>query len=393
MTAIRTQNTDAAHCLKKWLMPGIWAKKAVWVSLNINNWESVKMNIDTQVEVTNKPVKCVIWDLDNTIWEGVLSEQDEVKLKENIPQIIKKLDNMGILQSISSRNEASDAMAKLREFELDEYFIYPQINWGPKSLSIEKIQKSLNISADTFIFVDDQIMERDEVNSRHPDVVCIDALEYNTLLDLPRIASMEISDDAKLRRRRYQDDILRKNEEEQFIGTPEDFLSQLDMKFYIAKAEEEDLLRAEELTQRTNQLNSTGITYSRDELSALMAADDHDLFVFELVDKYGSYGKIGLALVQYKGDTDYIKLLLMSCRTMSRGVGSIALTYIMKQAKEKSHNLHAEFKRTQRNRQMYVTYQFAGFKKCQELSDDTIIFSHDLSQVPDFPRYVKIEIN
>ncbi|MBS9429998.1 HAD-IIIC family phosphatase [Photorhabdus akhurstii] len=349
--------------------------------------------IDTQVEVTNKPVKCVIWDLDNTIWEGVLSEQDEVKLKENIAQIIKKLDSMGILQSISSRNDASDAMAKLREFELDEYFIYPQINWGPKSLSIERIQKSLNISTDTFIFVDDQIMERDEVNSKHPDVVCIDALEYKTILDLPRIANMEISDDAKLRRSRYQDDILRKNEEEQFVGTPEDFLSQLEMKFYIAKAEEEDLLRAEELTQRTNQLNSTGITYNRDELSELMASDDHDLFVFELVDKYGSYGKIGLALVQYKGDTDYIKLLLMSCRTLSRGVGSIALTYIMKQAKEKSHNLHAEFKRTQRNRQMYVTYQFAGFKKCQELSDDTIIFSHDLSQVPDFPRYVKIEIN
>lgn len=347
---------------------------------------------ENKIELNNKPVKCVIWDLDNTIWDGVLSENDDLKLKDNIVDIIKALDEMGILQSVASRNEYEDAIDKLRQFNLEEYFIYPEINWGAKSFSIKKIEENINISSDTFIFVDDQVMERDEVTFALPQVLCIDALDYQSLLKLPRIANMEISDDAKLRRRRYQDDFLRKDEEEHFTGTSEEFLSQLDMKFFMSRVEEEDLLRAEELTQRTNQLNSTGITYNRKELSELMNSDDHDLFVFELVDKYGSYGKIGLALVHYKDDTDYIKLLLMSCRTMSRGVGSIALTYIMKRAKEGARKLHAEFKRTQRNRKMLVTYQFAGFKESQKKSDDLIIFSHDLNQVPDYPVYVDVKI-
>ncbi|MCG3470153.1 HAD-IIIC family phosphatase [Xenorhabdus bovienii] len=345
-----------------------------------------------KIELNKKPVKCVIWDLDNTIWTGILSEQDDLKLKNGIEKLIDQLDKMGILQSIASRNDASDALDMLKKFNLEQYFVYPQINWGPKSSSIEKIQKSLNISADTFIFVDDQILERDEVNSKFPEVTCIDALEYESILSLPRIANMEVSDDAKLRRQRYQDDILRKEEEETFVGASEEFLSQLDMKFYISKAEPEDLLRAEELTQRTNQLNSTGITYSREQLSQLMNSEEYALFVFELVDKYGSYGKIGLALVHYKDNTDYIKLLLMSCRTLSRGVGSIALTFIMQQAKERGRKLHAEFKRTLRNRQMFVTYQFSGFKEIEKHPDDTIIFYNDLEQVPDLPHYVDVII-
>ncbi|WP_084720982.1 HAD-IIIC family phosphatase [Xenorhabdus doucetiae] len=348
----------------------------------------------TNNQVNNEiPVKCIIWDLDNTLWDGVLSEGDDIKLKPGIEKIIDQLDKLGVLQSIASRNEASDALDMLEKFNLKHYFIYPQIHWGAKSSSIANIQKSLNIAADTFIFVDDQPLERDEVNAKFPEVTCIDAWKYQSILHLPRIANMEISDDAKLRRQRYQEDILRKEEEEEFIGTSEEFLSQLDMKFYISKAKSEDLLRAEELTQRTNQLNSTGITYSRERLNELINSDEYGVFVFELVDKYGSYGKIGLALVQYKGEVDYIKLLLMSCRTLSRGVGSIALNYIMQQAKAKSHKLYAEFKRTPRNRQMFVTYQFAGFKEIEKLADETIIFEHELENVPDFPYYVDVIIN
>ncbi|MEQ9867713.1 HAD-IIIC family phosphatase [Pectobacterium odoriferum] len=348
------------------------------------------LNIQSAKEY--KQIKCVIWDLDNTLWDGVLSEGDDVRLKESIPEIIKKLDAMGVLQSVASRNDAQDALKKLHKFNLDEYFLYPQIHWGPKSLSIERIQKNLNISTDTFIFVDDQAMERDEVQAKYPDITCFDAAEYASLLDLPQLANMEVSDDAPMRRSRYQDDILRKSEEENFVGTSEEFLSQLNMRFSIAKAEAEDLLRAEELTLRTNQLNSTGITYSRDELERLMKSADYDLFVFELSDKYGSYGKIGLALVHYQNNTNYLKLLLMSCRTLSRGVGSVALTYIMQQAKAMSRQLHAEFRRTQRNRQMYVTYQFSGFKKFQENPDGTLTFSHDLNDVPDFPDYITVDI-
>ncbi|MET1255499.1 HAD-IIIC family phosphatase [Aliikangiella maris] len=341
---------------------------------------------------STKPVKCVIWDLDNTMWEGILVEGDDVKLKPGIVDIIKALDSKGILQSIASKNNAEDAIKKLEEFSIAEYFLYPEIHWNSKSYSVGKIAESLNIATDTFVFIDDQIFERDEVNDVHPEVLTIDALEYQGLLSLDRIGNMEISDDASKRRVRYLEDMTRKQSEEEFSGTPEEFLSKLDMKFQISRAEEADLLRAEELTLRTNQLNSTGITYDRDDLQKYMNSSDHDLWICELSDTYGSYGKIGLALVEYKADHDLIKLLLMSCRTVSRGVGGVLLSFLMNEAAAKGNTLRADFRRTDRNRQMFTTYQFANFKEISK-NDNTYLFENDLSQIAPYPSYIDIVIN
>src|ERR1700722_8087708 len=102
---------------------------------------------------------------------------------------------------------------------------------------------------------------------------------------------------------------------------PEDFLASLSMKLNIALATEEDLLRATELTIRTNQLNTTGITYDYHELDRFRQSDRHRLYVCELTDRFGSYGKIGLALLEEKEESICIKLFLLSCRVMSRGIG------------------------------------------------------------------------
>ena len=84
-------------------------------------------------KATQKPNKCLVWDLDGTIWDGILIEDENVKLKKNISQILQALDQRGILQSIASKNEHKLAMNKLVEFGLDKYFIYPQINWNSKA--------------------------------------------------------------------------------------------------------------------------------------------------------------------------------------------------------------------------------------------------------------------
>ena len=168
------------------------------------------------------------------------------------------------------------------------------------------------------------------------------------------------------------------------------FLQTLDMKFKIAQAGPMDLIRAEELTLRTNQLNSTGITYSYEELEHYMQSDSHQLLVCELTDKYGSYGKIGLVLVEFKDDVMLIKLLLMSCRVAARGVGSVLLTYLIRHAAENGFKLQANFRRTNRNRQMLVTYQFAGFKEQSRDEQDNILFEHDLNTQTAYPEYVQL---
>jgi FkbH-like protein len=337
----------------------------------------------------SKKIKCVVWDLDNTLWDGVLLEDSNVSLKPGVVDIIKALDARGILHSIASRNDQTTAEQKLQQFGLYEYFLYPQMNWNAKSASLQEIASCLNLGLDTFAFIDDQSFEREEVAFTLPEVLCIDAQNIPALLTMPEMMPRFLTEDAQRRRLMYQSDRQRREAEESFPGPNEAFLATLKMVFTIKSAQEEDLQRAEELTVRTHQLNTTGYTYSYDELNAFRLSDTHQLLIASLDDKYGSSGKIGLALVEQNRDVWTIKLLLMSCRVMSRGVGTLMLTHIMSMAKQAGVSLRADFVSTERNRMMYITYKFIGFKEIYK-NDTFIVFGHDLSHIPAFPDYIQV---
>jgi FkbH-like protein len=345
--------------------------------------------VQEKKDASKRKIKCVVWDLDHTIWNGILLEDTSVRLRDNIVHVIKTLDERGILQSIASRNEHDVAMAELKKLGIDEYFIYPQINWSRKSASIQKIVESINIGMDTIAFIDDQPFEREEVSFNHPDVLCIDAALTGELLDMPALNPTFITDDSKSRRRLYMSDIRRNEVESSFEGSQEEFLGSLDMVFTVSRVDEEDLKRAEELTVRTHQLNATGYTYSYEELDELRHSPNHRLLISELEDKYGTYGKIGLTLIECEGNVWTLKLLLMSCRVMSRGVGSVMLNYVAAMARDAGAVLRAEFVPTDRNRMMLLTYKFAGFKEVEQ-QDGLIIFEHDPAYVQGVPDYMTL---
>ena len=342
-------------------------------------------------KATQKPNKCLIWDLDGTVWDGILIEDENVKLKKNISQILQTLDQRGILQSIASKNEHKLAMNKLVEFGLDKYFIYPQINWNSKADSVKKIAESINIGLDTMAFIDDQAYERDEVNFSLPEVLCLDASETDGILDMAVFQPKFITKDSSIRRQMYQSDIKRNEVEGDFHGPKEDFLKSLKMELSIFDAKEEDLQRAEELTVRTNQLNATGYTYSYEELKEFIYSDKYQLIMTRLTDKYGTYGHIGLSLIERREDLWIIKLLLMSCRVTARGIGSIMLTYIMNLAKEEGVGLHAEFVETDRNRLMNITYRLAGFYNL-ETKDGVTTLTNDLNEERHMPDYLTVNV-
>jgi FkbH-like protein len=337
-----------------------------------------------------KTVKVVVWDLDHTLWDGVLLEGDAVRLRPPVLAALQTLDARGILLSIASKNDHDQAMRRLRELDVADYFIYPQIGWSSKSSAVAAIAKAINVGLDAVAFIDDDPFERDEVSHELPEVMILDAGDAAGICDRPELMPRFITDESALRRRMYQADIERGRAEETYQGPQEDFLASLAMKFTIHPATEADLRRAEELTVRTNQLNSSGQTYSYEELDLLRRSDDHLLLVAGLVDRYGTYGKIGLALIAKQPGLWTLKLLLMSCRVISRGVGSILLSHILQLAKAAGVRLQAEFRSTPRNRMMLVTYKFAGFHEVEhgELS----IFEHRLDNVQAFPPYVEVEV-
>ena len=334
----------------------------------------------------------MVWDLDNTLWHGTLLEGDTVRLKDGIVDVIEEFDKRGILQSIASKNHHDDAIKKLRNFGIDEFFLYPQINWNTKSHSIATIREHLNIGMDTFMFVDDEPYELDEVRNEHPEIVCIEASKYRQLPSYRRLNPRFITQDSRRRRLIYLQEQKRCQDEKEFKGPKAAFLASLKIDLNIHEAIEEDLKRAEELTVRTNQLNSTGKTYSYDELKMYMESDTHNLIVCEMDSKYGSYGNIGLALIEILEDCHHIKLLIMSCRVMSLGIGTILLMYIIQSAQKYGKILKANFKHTGRNRMMYITYKFAGFKEVMTKSNGAIILENQTNTMPSFPPHIRVRI-
>jgi FkbH-like protein len=336
-----------------------------------------------------KLAKLLIWDLDNTLWEGTLLEDANVRLREAVLETLTTLDQRGILHSIASKNDHEIAMRKLRELGLEEYFLYPQVNWNSKAANVQSIVASINISMNAVAFIDDDPFEREEIRHSLPEVLVLDATALHGLTQRQDFIPPFITEDSARRRHMYRADIERRKTEEEFVGPQEEFLASLKMKFTIALAQEGDLQRAEELTVRTHQLNTTGYTYSYDELNQFRNSADHLLFIASLEDKFGDYGKIGLVLVEKGAEAWTVKLFLMSCRVMSRGVGTILMNHILMLAHEAGARLRAEFRSNGKNRMMLITYKFGGFKEVEK-KGDLIVFEHDLERIQPHPEWVDL---
>ena len=336
-----------------------------------------------------KVVKCLVWDLDQTLWAGILLENESTALKSGVLAVIQELDNRGILQSVASKNDYRSVMNKLIQLDIDQYFLYPQIGWQPKSESIKTIAEMLNIHIESIAFIDDQVFEREEVAFTFPEVLCLGAEEIGNLLHLPEFHPACITPDAKLRRKAYQDESRRKEDEKLFAGTKEEFLRTLQIRLSLSIATESDLHRVEELTIRTHQLNSTGQTYSYHELKEMISSENFMIYVAELEDIYGTYGKIALMIIEKKESIWTLKLILTSCRVISRGVGTILLNFLLQMAQKARVGLMAEYLPTECNRMMYLTYKLAGFQECEK-RDDVIILKHNLKKIPMFPSYMQV---
>lgn len=338
---------------------------------------------------SGKTIKCVVWDLDHTLWQGVLSEGDTLQLHPHVARVLAELDRRGILLSIASRNDEAPALERLRDFGLAHYFLHPQIHWDAKSGSVKRIAEELNLGLDAFAFIDDQPYERAEVEHHCPEVRCYTPENIAGLPDRPEFQPRFVTDESARRRELYRTDHARKVAEQGSEGA-DAFNRSLAMRFRIDDASEEDLRRIEELTLRTNQLNATGRTYTYEQLRDFIASPRHRLLVAELEDRFGTYGKIGVALVECDEAAWTIKLLLMSCRVMSRGVGTLLFHHLINEALRAGRAVRAEFVDTGRNRQMYLTYRFSGMRRLGPLPEGGELWEYPSTEAKPYPDYVEM---
>ncbi|AZK92538.1 MULTISPECIES: HAD-IIIC family phosphatase [Streptomyces] len=306
-------------------------------------------------------VKCLIWDLDNTLWRGTLLEDSDVALPDEIRRTITELDARGILQSVASKNDHDHAWQRLEALGIADYFVLPQIGWHPKSRSVAEIAEQMNFALSAIAFIDDQPAERAEVAYHHPQVRCYDAARAADLTGLPEFSPAVVTVDAARRRDMYRAGFRRTAERESFTGPDEEFLRSLDLVMEIKRADEADLSRVEELTLRTSQMNATGVYYSDADLRALIADPGHDVLTVTLTDRFGPHGAVGVLLLGYHEPVWHLKLLATSCRVVSFGAGSVLLNWLTDAAAGAGVHLAADFRQTDRNRMMEIAYRFAGF--------------------------------
>ena len=330
-----------------------------------------------------KLCKCVVWDLDNTLWTGTLMEDgpEKLELRPGIKDVIQELDRRGILMSIASKNDPEQAMAVLKKFGLEEYFLVPQISWNPKGETVKHIAKMLNIGLDSLIFIDDSEFERANVKATCPEVTVVDARTYRSLTER-QDCQTPVTVESKKRRHMYREQELRETAMAKSQGDYFGFLRECEIRLHIRSMTVDTLSRVHELTQRTNQMNFSGNRYERKRLVEILETNYLDAYVLECEDRFGSYGTIGFGVVDKR--ECHLKDLMFSCRVQGKRVEHAFLTYVLKAYRRRTgSDFYVSYRKTPRNSQAGKVFDDFGFETLGNENGTSVLVFRRHREVPD----------
>lgn len=327
--------------------------------------------------------KCLILDLDNTIWGGIIGDDGYENLKigdsgvgrvfSEIQSWAKSLKERGIILAICSKN--SEDVAKIpflkhpdMVLSLDDISIFIA-NWESKAENIRTIQSVLNIGFDSMVFVDDNPFERDLVRSELPEL-CVPELpedpcqylDYLTRLNL--FETTAVSTEDKSRTLMYQVEAKRIEEGKTF-KTVDDFLNQLKMECVVEGFNSFNIPRVSQLTQRSNQFNLRTIRYSEAEITKFSESDEYANFTFSLTDKYGEYGLVSVIILKkINNELLFIDTWVMSCRVLKRTLENFIVNTLIEYAQKNNFKLlSGEFIPTPKNKLVENLYSELGFQE------------------------------
>ena len=330
--------------------------------------------------------KCVILDLDNTTWGGIIGDDGIENIQVGSLGIgkafsefqywIKKLKNRGVIVAVCSKNNESAAKEPFEKhpdmvLRLDDISVFIA-NWENKADNIRQIQSILNIGFDSMVFLDDNTFERNIVRENIPEI-CVpelpedpaDYLEY--LYPLNLFETVSFSNEDTERTKLYQIEAQRATVQQKFTNE-DDFLQSLNMLSLVESFNKFNIPRVAQLSQRSNQFNLRTIRYTDADIENLITSKDYFTFAFTLEDKFGDNGLICVIILKHKNEsTLFIDTWFMSCRVLKRGMENFVLNTISNFAKEKGYTyLEGEYIPTAKNEMVKDHYLNLGFEQ-----DDT----------------------
>lgn len=380
---------------KNYLDETLWYHSKTPCALDFIPYVS-QLIIDNIISHKVKSVKCVVLDLDNTLWGGVIGDDgvDGIALGHlgdgeafvDFQHYILELKKRGIILAVCSKNEESNAKIPFLEhpemvLKLEDIAIFVA-NWDNKADNIKVIKESLNIGYDSIVFLDDNPYERNLVRKFLPDVIVPElpedpALYVRHISELNLFETSSYTDEDKTRSDMYKVEFERQKLQKKYSNL-EDYLVSLEMKITLKKFDEFNLPRIAQLIQRSNQFNLTTKRYSEIECKALMEENGTFPLYCKLKDKYGDYGLISVVILKNIDSSLFIDEWIMSCRVLSRGVEQFIMNHVFDLAKElKIESVLGLYSPTSKNAMVKDFYLKFGFveKNVSENKDVEYIIS------------------
>jgi FkbH-like protein len=336
-------------------------------------------------------IKCVVWDLDDTVWPGVAIESDGVpEPHERVLALLDALEARGIVSSVASRGDPALTPVLAAHPRLGGRFVAPRVAWDEKGESIERIAAALRIGLDAVAFVDEDPFERAGVAHALPAVVVMSVADLEAALAGDRFTPRRLTDEGRRRAAMYREEEGRRQVEAGFAGGRTDFLRWCEMRLDVGAAEAADLDRLAELGERTHRLNSAARRAGRDDVLRWFGTGG--LVRARLADRFGDYGLVGMVAVDRPAGADWrVDLLAVSCRVEGRGVPAALLRWTMDEARRAgAPGLRALYRANGRNVRLAVLLRQLGFRRAGR-DGDGVEFRRSLDgELPPYPEWLRI---
>lgn len=346
--------------------------EAIFGLLDFVKWAQGKAPaMPTAMKLTPaKTAKVVVWDLDHTVWDGILLEDGAsgVTMRKGVREAMEALDARGILQSVASKNNPEEALAAMVHHGFADLMLAPQIGWGPKSASLSRLAQILNLGLDSFVFIDDQPFERGEVSEAHSGVTVLPETAVETLLDRPQF-DVPVTPESRGRRALYAIEAKRVLAAADAGSDYDSFLRACDLRLSVELLCGTDVERVYELSQRTNQLNIAATRYTREDVIAIMSHNGGgEGWTMRCTDRFGDYGLIGFAL--FVPESGEILDFFMSCRVQRKQVEAAFFAWMgERMAGAGAHSMTARWRKAARNGPAVEMFEGLGFSLEKEDDD------------------------
>jgi FkbH-like protein len=369
---------------KTWFEDRFWDSAKYFCALDCLPYVANNI-VDIVMASLGRGIKCVVTDLDNTLWGGIIGDDgiDGIQISAHgegeafhrMQLYLRGLKERGIVLAVCSKNEMANAVLPFEKhpemvLRREDFAVFIA-NWNDKAINIRQIKETLNIGYDSIVFLDDNPFERNVVRELVPGVVVPelpeDPADYvRAISELNLFETTSFSAEDAKRTELYQAEATRREEQAGFASLDE-FLQSLDMRITVSRFAPFHLPRISQLMQRSNQFNLTTRRLSEIECRALMENETYLPLYAKLSDRLSDHGLISIVTVEAQPESLAIRDWLMSCRVLGRGVEN----FLMNQVVEHAKNLHlptitAEYVPTAKNGMVKDFYHQFGFTKTNE---------------------------